>query len=177
MASQVVLVVKKTCLPMQEMKRDVGLIPGSGRSPGGGHDNPFQYSCLENPMDRGSWWATVHGVAKSWIQLSDLARMHARMTHQEIPTHRLAYCLATKKKNKWFLKTVKCLSAHAQLVQSCLAFCDPMDCNPPGSSVHGILQARILEWVAISSSRVSSQPMDWTCVSCDSFISMQILYP
>ena len=45
--------------------RDTGLIPGSGRSPGGGHGNPLQYSCLENPMDRGAWWATVHGVAKS----------------------------------------------------------------------------------------------------------------
>ena len=45
--------------------RDVGLISGSGRSPGGGHGNPLQYSCLENPMDRGAWPATVHGVAKS----------------------------------------------------------------------------------------------------------------
>ena len=46
---------------------DLGSIPGSGRSPGGGHDNPLQYSCLENPMDRGAWMITVHGVAKSWI--------------------------------------------------------------------------------------------------------------
>ena len=45
--------------------RDVGLIPGSGRSPGEGHGKPLQYSCLENPMDRGAWWATVHRVAKS----------------------------------------------------------------------------------------------------------------
>ena len=45
--------------------RDVGLIPGSGRSLGEGHDNPPQYSCLENPMDRGVWWATVNRVAKS----------------------------------------------------------------------------------------------------------------
>jgi len=44
--------------------RDAGCIPGLGRSPGGGHDNPVQYSGLENPMDRGAWWATVHGVAK-----------------------------------------------------------------------------------------------------------------
>ena len=49
---------------------DAGLIPGSGRSPGGGHGNPFQYSCLENPMDGGAWWVTVHGVAKSWTRLS-----------------------------------------------------------------------------------------------------------
>ena len=46
-------------------KSDVGSIPGSERPPGGGHDNPLQYSCLENPMDRGAWWATVHEVANS----------------------------------------------------------------------------------------------------------------
>ena len=45
--------------------RDVGLTPGSGRFPGGGNGNPLQYSCLENPMDRGAWQARVHGVAKS----------------------------------------------------------------------------------------------------------------
>ena len=44
---------------------DLGLIPGSGRSPGEGNDNPLQYSCLENPMDRRAWWATVHGIAES----------------------------------------------------------------------------------------------------------------
>ena len=44
---------------------DVGLIPGSGRSPGGGQGNPLQYSCLEYPMDRGAWWAAVHVVSKS----------------------------------------------------------------------------------------------------------------
>ena len=45
--------------------RDMGSIPGSGRSLGEGNGNPLQYSCLENPIDRGAWWATVHGVAKS----------------------------------------------------------------------------------------------------------------
>ena len=45
--------------------RDTGLILGLGRSPGEGHGNPLQYACLENPMDRGAWWATVHMVAKS----------------------------------------------------------------------------------------------------------------
>ena len=50
---------------------DLGLIPGSGRSPGGGHGNPLQYSCLENLMDRGAWWATVHGVTKNRIRLSN----------------------------------------------------------------------------------------------------------
>ena len=50
---------------------DVRLIPGSGRSTGGGNDNPFLYSCLGKPMDRGAWWATVHGVAKSQAGLCD----------------------------------------------------------------------------------------------------------
>ena len=51
---------------------DLGSIPGLGRFPGEGNGNPLQYSCLENPMDGGAWWATVHGVAKSRTQLSDL---------------------------------------------------------------------------------------------------------
>ena len=50
--------------------RDAGLIPGLGRSPGERNSNPLQYSCLENPMDRGAWWATVHGVSKSQTRLS-----------------------------------------------------------------------------------------------------------
>ena len=49
--------------------RDMGSIPGWERSPGEGHGNLLQYSCLENPMDRGAWWATVHRVAKSQTQL------------------------------------------------------------------------------------------------------------
>ena len=49
---------------------DQGAISGSGRAPGGGHGNPLQYSCLENPMDRGAWQATVLEVAKAWTQLS-----------------------------------------------------------------------------------------------------------
>ena len=53
--------------------RDVGSIPGLGRSPGGGHDNPLQYSGLENAMNRGVWRAKVHGVAKSWKRQNDLA--------------------------------------------------------------------------------------------------------
>ena len=65
-ASQVVLVVKN--LPVNTGdESDVGLISGSGRSPGGGNGNPFQHSYLENPMDRGAWQATVHKVAKSYI--------------------------------------------------------------------------------------------------------------
>ena len=50
---------------------DTALIPGFGRSPGEGNGNPLQYSCLGNPMDRETWWATVHGVTRSWTQLRD----------------------------------------------------------------------------------------------------------
>ena len=60
----------------------------------------------------------------------------------------------------------KCTESESEVAQSCPTLCDPMDCSPPGSSVHGILQARILEWVAISFSRGSSQPRDRTQVSC-----------
>ena len=58
-------------------------------------------------------------------------------------------------------------------VKSCLSLCNPLDCSPPGSSVHGFFQARILQWVAISFSKGSSWPRDQTCVSC---IGRQILY-
>ena len=63
-AAQVVLVVKNPRANARDI-RDVGLIPGSGRSPGGRHDDPLQYSCLGNLLDRGAWQATVHGVTKS----------------------------------------------------------------------------------------------------------------
>ena len=64
LAFQVVLVAEK--LPANEGDlRDMGLIPGSGRSPGGGHANPPHYSCLENLMDRVAWWAAVHRVTES----------------------------------------------------------------------------------------------------------------
>ena len=61
--SQVVLVVKNLPANAGDI-RDTGSIPGSGRSLGGGHGNPLQYSCLENPIDRGAWRATVHGMAR-----------------------------------------------------------------------------------------------------------------
>ena len=59
-----------------------------------------------------------------------------------------------------------CVYMHTKSLQSCPTLCDPMYCSPPGSSVHGILQARILKWVAIPFSTGSSWPMDWTRVSC-----------
>ena len=69
--------------------RDTGSIPGSGRSPGGGHGNPLQYSCLENLMDRGVWWATVHRVSKSQPQLKRLSTSTHRSSMAERKEHGL----------------------------------------------------------------------------------------
>ena len=66
-ASQVVLMVKSLPANAGDF-RDAGLIPGSRRSPGGGHSTPFPYPCLENPVDRGAWKTTVHGVTGSQTQ-------------------------------------------------------------------------------------------------------------
>ena len=85
---------------------------------------PLQYSCLKNHMDRRARVATIHGVAKSRTQLSDWTELNQRNG-----------CM------------------HAKSLQSCPTLCNPMDCSPPGSSVHGLLQARILEWVAMPFSK------------------------
>ena len=69
--------------------RDLGSIPGLGRSPGGGHGNSLQYSCLEIPMDRGACWGTVHGFAKNWTQLKQ-PNTHACM-HIKAHTFILIY--------------------------------------------------------------------------------------
>ena len=71
-ASEVVLVAKNSPASARDV-RDVSSIPGSGRSPGEGNGTPLQHACLGNPMDRGAWGATVHGVAKSWTQLKRLS--------------------------------------------------------------------------------------------------------
>ena len=87
---------------------DLGSIPGLGRSPGGGNGNLLQYSCLENPMDRGAWWATVHRVAKRQTQLND-KHYHLDPTFQ--------------------------FSSVSSVAQSCPTIHDPMDCSTPGLPV------------------------------------------
>ena len=100
---------------------DLGLIPGLGRSSREGNGNPLQYSCLENSMSRGAWWAIVCGVARRRTRLSDW--------------HYNYYCVITT------------AAAAAKSLQSCPTLCDP---------IPGILQARNLEWVAISFFNASS---------------------
>ena len=78
---------KKNSLVSAGDIRDTGLSPGSGRSPGGGHGNPLQYSCLENPVNRGTGQATVHTVKKSWTQL----KQHRKHTH--VLNHCVCVCV------------------------------------------------------------------------------------
>ena len=65
---------------MQEMQADVGLNTGVGIHPGGGHGNPLQYSCLENPMDRGAWWATVYRITK--LDMTEVTEPAWTVAHQ-----------------------------------------------------------------------------------------------
>ena len=97
--------------------RDVGSLPGSGRSPGEGHGNSLQFSCLGNRMDREAWWASIHRVANSSTQLKWLSmRVCVRIYLTIIYMHMLTLC--------W-------------VAQLCPALCNPLDYSPPGSSVLG----------------------------------------
>jgi len=97
---------------------DVGLIPGSGRSPGGGKANLFQYSCMESPMDTGAWWATVHGVAESRTWLSDWAQHNNKLWQRREWTLTL---------HSAFLLTLVwvhiCVSVHRKLLMSSRPYC------------------------------------------------------
>ena len=75
-----------------------------------------------------------------------------------------------------FTETLNVFSKTCSVAQLCPALCDPMDCSPPGSSVLGIFQAKMLEWFAISYSRGSSRPKDQACISCVASIGREILY-
>jgi len=127
-------------------------------------------------MDREAWRAAIHGVAKSQTQLSDWTELNWRFL---ISLFRLLIYLSSHQKKLEFAFIILSgfpLCMHAKSFQSCPALCNTMDCSPAGSSVHGIFQARILEWVAMPSSRGSSWARNWTCVSQASCIGKQILY-
>ena len=102
-SSQVALVVKNPPANARDV-RDPGLIPGSGRSPGEGNGNPLLYSCLENPMDRGAWWAAVPGVTENWTWLKRLS------THAHKHSQQTIISLLYKRKH---LKFIICWSQRA----------------------------------------------------------------
>ena len=114
-ASQVSLVVKNLPVSAGDI-RDVGSIPGSARSLGGGHGNPLQCSCLKNRMDRGAWQATILTVAENQTPLKWLSMN----THLHINTYIFLYI---------------CIQ-FSSVGRSCLTLCDPMDCSMPGFPVH-----------------------------------------
>ena len=81
---------------------DGGSIPRSGRSPGEGNSNSLQYSCLENSMDRGAWWATVHGVTKNQTQVSELAlSLFPDLSSEQISSNLRFFFQQKKKKELW----------------------------------------------------------------------------
>ena len=117
-------------------------IPGLRRSPGGGRGNSLQYSCQENPHGQRS----PVGVAEPLRKWRDTTRGSEtlRRTRREVAWRQ---------------------GKESEVAQLCPTLYDPMDCSPPGSSIHGIFQARVLEWVATAFSRGSSQPRDRTRAS------------
>jgi len=141
---QGVLVVKN--LPANARDAgDMGLIPGSGRSPGGGRDNQFQYSCLKNSMDREAWQATVNGVTKRWTRLKWLS-MHACPPPGDLPNPEIktVSLMSPALAGRFWAsdspgkpKTL-CFS-FSSVAQSCLTLCNPMDCSTPGFPVHNQL--------------------------------------
>ena len=159
---------------------------------GEGNGNPLQSSCLENPRDGGAWWAAVSGVTQSQTRLKRLSSSSSRYKNYStsrtsnenfsLPINNLFMCMCSQltrvlpsspertlsfkdQRDLSLFSKVWFARACVLVTQSCPTLGDPMYCSPPGSSVHGILQARILEWVAIPFFTGSSWPRDRTQVS------------
>ena len=131
---------------------------------GEGNGNPLQCSCLENSRDEGAWWAAIYGVAQSqtrltWFSSSSSIQLNTRRKKQ--PNQKVGKLpkqiflqrrlqMTNKHMKRCSILLIIAPAAAAKLLQSCPTLCDPIDGCPPGSPVPGILQARTLEWVAIS---------------------------
>ena len=117
---------------------------------GEGNGNPFQCSCLGNPRDGGAWWAAIYGVTQSRTWLKQLSSSSSSI-HIYIY---ICICICMAEIFCCSPETITTLlisyAAAAESLQSCPTLYDPIDGSPPGSAVPGILQARTLEWVAIS---------------------------
>ena len=170
------LVTENTPASTEDL-RDTGSIPGCGRSPGGGHGSPLQYSCLENPMDTGAWWATVYRVAKSqtwrkWPSTHTCTHIH-RCARRNGSSGRFSLFLSngirmdrvteepTDADNERRVTNSISRNTYIFTLKSSELFIS----GSTGSSIHRILQARIPAWVAIPFSRESFCPRDQIQVS------------
>ena len=132
---------------------------GREDSPGEGNGNPLQDSGLENPMDAGAWWSTVHGVTKSWTRLSDFTSLSQKL---EVASGSL--CNITSGENKdaplyiqhniekhtLYVYTQKVSEKESEVAQSCLTLCNPMHCSPPGFLSFAISQ-NLLKLMSVES--------------------------
>ena len=148
---------------------------------------PLQYSCLEYPRDGGAWWATIYGVAQSrtrlkWLSSSSIfilvyesffTIVSLRMVCRKQNLSALPVELEGKDRGNQIPFNSSWVYSCARL---CRTLCDSLDCSPPGSSVHGILQARVLQWVAFFFSGEASPPRGSTHVSCVACIGRWVLY-
>ena len=139
---------------------DSGLIPGSGRSPGRRNGNPLQYSWLENPIDKGVWWVAVHGVAKSWIQLSS-------WVHSRAGTHTPIQSLS------WSFLTLTLLKSCCCSVTGVMTLCDPMDCRTPGFLVLHYL----LEFAQVHVHWGGGPSLSNHLILCHSFLLLLLIFP
>ena len=137
---------------------DLGSIPGLGRSPGGRHGNPLQCSSLENPHGHRSLagcspWGHKELDYKESCCSKSLPSCLTEQPHSWQPTRLLCPWDSPGKNTgvgcHFLLQCMK-VKNESEVAQSCLTLRDPMDCSLPGSSIHGIFQARVLEWVTIS---------------------------
>ena len=140
--------------------RDMGSVLGLGRSPGEGNGNPLQYSCLGNPMDRGAWWATVHGVTKSWTRLSRYLSFLSMLPRRVSIMGNISLLTKFKKKSSLEVGTLR-FSASREPWERILFpgfFCvvswgqEILDATPGGEGHRAILSTLCL-WVISSSCR------------------------
>ena len=137
---------------------------------GEGNGNPLQYSCLDNPMDRGVWWVAVHGVAQSQTWLKRLSISSSNIwPNLSVKKARVCVCVMNLKegsfvsknplmltrfhRTQWYIRLLLLLLLLLRRF-SRVQLCDPIDGSPPGSSVHEIFQARVLEWGATAFSDI-----------------------
>ena len=151
---------------------DLSSIPGSGRSPGGGNGNPLRYLAREIP------WTEESGGLQSmgWQRVRHAWATSLSLSFLLIGDYKILSIVPCAVQQILAVYLFICVCACGCAPLPSLTLCNPMSCSPPGSPVHRIFQARILEGVSISSSRGSSRSRDQTHISCVSWIGRQILY-